>query len=68
MRSGAQGGIGLGTGKVQLLLDKHEYSDCVGMKASTPERNCVTTARENSLNGDSRAWKYFKYMLMQPVD
>jgi len=29
--------IGLGMHKVQLLLDQHKCSDCVGMKASAPE-------------------------------
>jgi len=32
-----RGGIGLGTCKVQLLLDQHKCSDCVGMKASVLE-------------------------------
>jgi hypothetical protein len=41
--STTQGGISLGTGKVQLLLNKHKNTNGIGMEASTPEGDCVAT-------------------------
>jgi len=51
-----QGGISLGMHKVQPLLDQHKCLDCVGIKASAPEWNCVATTWKYSFNGNSRTW------------
>ena len=56
--STTQGGIGLGMGKVQPLLNEHKNMNSVSIEASTLERNGVTTTGENSLDGDSGAWRY----------
>jgi hypothetical protein len=49
-----QGSISLGTGLVQLLLNKHKDMNGVGIEASTLEGDCVMPTREDSLNSDSR--------------
>ena len=56
--STTQGGIGLGTGKVQPLLNEHKNTNSVSMEASMSERNGVTTTGENSLDSNSGAWRY----------
>ena len=43
-----------GTDEMQTLLDKHEYSNCVGLETSVSERNCVPAARENPFYSNSR--------------
>ena len=55
-----QKGIGLGMGKVQPLFNKHKNTNSFSMEASTSERNGVMTTQENSLDSDSRTWRYIE--------
>ena len=43
----------LGLDKMEVLLDKHEYTNCVGLKTGTSERDGVPSTGENSFNGNS---------------
>ncbi len=46
-------GISFGTGKIQLLLNKHKDADGVSMETSTSEGNCVMTTQKYPLNSNS---------------
>jgi hypothetical protein len=53
-----EGGFGPGTVKIKVLLDKHKYTDCVGLETSALEGDCITTIWEYPLNSDSGTWRY----------
>ena len=49
-----KGSFGPGMNKLQVLLDKHECTDCGRLKPSTSERDGVLSTGENTFNHNSR--------------